>query len=112
MKKWALARGGVAVEEWHLAVPKAVVDINTRYSPMLGVTPSEILLGFNPVTGRTDEEVTCPEFSDAQIEAFEDDDDDGQVIWGAATLAHMDHHETREALVMRCTKSDRLMLCN
>lgn len=78
------------------------MDINTRYSPVLGITPSEVFLGFNDMTGRTDEEISHPEFSDAQIEAFEDDDDDGQLLRGAAVLAYMDRRdEVGEALVRR-----------
>jgi hypothetical protein len=103
--KWALGRGGQGLEEWHLALPKITIDINMRMLPVLGVTPSQAFFGFNPVHSRDAEELSQPAFTEAQVEEFQNDDDQDDVLWSAAVLAHMDRRdEVREQLADRRVK--------
>lgn len=101
LMKWALGKRGVGLEEWHLALAKLTIDINTRRSPSLGVTPAEAFLGFNPMHAR-DDESRRPGFTEDQVEAFENDDDADEMMWGAATMAFIDaRDEAREQLAGR-----------
>lgn len=77
--KWALSRGGQGLEEWHLALAKITIDINTRVSPALGVTTSEACFGFNPVHSRDPDEPQS-HFNEAQVQELINDDDQDEVL--------------------------------
>jgi hypothetical protein len=53
IRLYCIARGGDPA--WSLHVQQAVIDINTRLVKIHGCTPAELLLGFNPMSTRCDD---------------------------------------------------------
>lgn len=48
MTKWAIGRGGLTLTEWNLQIARLTTRINGRYVKSLGMSPSEVFLGFRP----------------------------------------------------------------
>ncbi|KAB5526321.1 hypothetical protein GE09DRAFT_1292948 [Coniochaeta sp. 2T2.1] len=71
------------------------MDVNARDSATIMVTPSRVFLGYDPVHSRDLNEWVRPGLTVEQMERLNNDDEDREVLWEAATLAYIERRDSR-----------------
>lgn len=102
LMKWSAMRKGANLDEWNIALPELILNINSRHIPSLGFSPAMAFLGFEPQK-RIAEHVGRPRL------ATPDDFDDVDIVAGDVSLRVENSTHMRETLgdMLACRADSR-----